>query len=124
MFSTTEPAYPNVLPDSSISSEFANLAHKTLVTCADLKTQDTVPTVRNPLFLQKEFVFLPVLLEDSETDKDAENAILHAPHAPREVLALPARLNSPTSKELAFLNALLEESLLWESVLLVKTLTA
>jgi hypothetical protein len=124
MFFTMEPAYPNVLPDSSMSLEFANLAHKTLVTYADLKTEDSVPTVLNPSFLHTEFAFLPALLEDGETETDAENAILRALLVSRKALALLASLNSPSTRELAFLNVHLEKSLFSETVFLVKTLTA
>jgi hypothetical protein len=123
-FSTTELAYPNVLPDSSTCSEFAILAHKTLVTNADLKTEHTVPTVESPSLLPTEFAFLLALLEDGETVTDAENAILHALLASKEAPALLASLNSPSIREYAFQNAHLEKSLFLEPVLLVKTLTA
>jgi hypothetical protein len=48
MSSTTDNAYPNVLLDSSMSSDTANLALKTLVIYADLKTETTVSTVKAP----------------------------------------------------------------------------
>jgi len=70
------------------------------------------------------FAFLPAPQEDGETETDAENVILHALLALREVLALLASLNSPSAREFVFLNAKLEKSLFSEPVFLVKTLIA
>jgi hypothetical protein len=70
-------------------------------------------------------VFLPALMEDIETVKNAENAILHVLLAKITNHALPANLNSsPTTKANVFLHALLEKSLFSTPVLLVKTLNA
>jgi hypothetical protein len=123
-FFSMEPVYPNVLLASSTLSEFVNLAHKILVTNADLKIEHIVPSVNPPSFLPKEFAFLPVLLQDGKMETDVENAILGALPAPREARALLAKINSPSTRENAFLNVLLEKSLFSEHVLIVKTLNA
>jgi hypothetical protein len=122
--STTDNAYPNVLPDSSMSLVIANLALKILVTLADLNTETTALTAINPSSFHKDIAFLTALLEDSETEIDAENATLHVLLALRKALALLARLNSVSTKDAAKPNAQLEKSLFLTPVLLVKILIA
>jgi len=123
-FSISDNAYRNVLPDSSMSSVIANPALKIIVTLADLKTEITVSTARILSSLLKDTVFLNALKVDSETDLDAESAILHVLLVLREARALLASLNSLSTKDSVLPNANQAKSLLKTLVSLVKILTA
>jgi hypothetical protein len=124
MSSTTSNAYPNVLLVTSMSLVIANLAHKILVTIADLKTENTVPTAKNPWSFPKDIAFLTALLEDSLPVIDAKSAILHALLVLRKAHALLANLNSFSTKDSVRPNAKQEKSLYLTLASLVKTLTA